>query len=900
MKRFYTILFTLTVFSLISFAQLPAPVITNAPALLTSSTTATFEWDTVAEATGYVVNFNGSGFIPSTSPFIINGLTEGSHAFSVSAVDTGGFFGISANHFFTVMFIPGDVTLVSPDSGAVNLYLPVDLEWTTASGTGTIQYHFQLSTASDFSTTLIDDTLATLTRSINSLLPNTVYYWRVAAFNEMGQGNWSEINSFRTVPAPGLVYPILGSSGHPKDVKLDWTGVPNAVYYRLDVSTSSLFGSYVYQVDSLAYTEKEVPMGVLSNGTWYYWRVTAFDTAGKTIRSNVFTFRTSATGNGDVYHTLLTWVIGGNTAYTLTPSLYWYNSTYQANVFYELEYDTTSNLEHSTSKVVVSGLTNIFYTTPTLLTGRAYYWRVRAYNASGLYSAYSVTESFVTTPGNNAPVVPVLTYPTGNTTVYTISPTLYWFVSYNNYASPYTYLVKYATSLAGLTAAVPVLTSTPSLPLTGLTSGVTYYWQVSSFDGVTYSAYSTPESFTVNGGVTSPVIPIPSWPVGNPLVYTTMPTLNWYLGTWVAGLTYDVQFNTTGIFADLTPNVTGIPYYSYTFTSDLAGGTTYYWRVRSRLGADVSDYSAIQSFTVNATAFGTIPTPVLSYPVGGVLVYTTSPQLNWYTGTGGTYLYRLRYSVNVDMSDSTLVDSLSNLYYALAGLTPGQTYYWQVQAFSGSNSGAWSAPTSFSVNSGSAPVVPIVITPSSGMKVSGQNIALTWRIPESVQGLSYEIIISDNPLMNNPTVVNNISQLQNIVGQLNGSNYYWKVRSKNANGVYSSYSSTAFFKTNNATDIADLTTIPVKYEISQNYPNPFNPSTSIKFGIPEAGLVSIKIYDILGREVKSLLNEEMKAGSYVINWNGDDNSNNKLASGNYFLRITSGTYTNTIKMMLLK
>ncbi|RPI19867.1 MAG: T9SS C-terminal target domain-containing protein [Ignavibacteriae bacterium] len=88
---------------------------------------------------------------------------------------------------------------------------------------------------------------------------------------------------------------------------------------------------------------------------------------------------------------------------------------------------------------------------------------------------------------------------------------------------------------------------------------------------------------------------------------------------------------------------------------------------------------------------------------------------------------------------------------------------------------------------------------------------------------------------------------------------------------------------------------PQKYSLSQNYPNPFNPATKINYSLAVNGLVSIKIYDILGREVKQLVNEVQNAGQYNIEWNASD-----YPSGVYFYRIESGSFSETKKMMLIK
>ncbi|MCW8811480.1 MAG: aryl-sulfate sulfotransferase [Ignavibacteriaceae bacterium] len=93
----------------------------------------------------------------------------------------------------------------------------------------------------------------------------------------------------------------------------------------------------------------------------------------------------------------------------------------------------------------------------------------------------------------------------------------------------------------------------------------------------------------------------------------------------------------------------------------------------------------------------------------------------------------------------------------------------------------------------------------------------------------------------------------------------------------------------------DIQYITDEFKLSQNYPNPFNPSTNIKYHIPTAGMVSLKVYDILGREVATLVNEEKPAGSYEVEF-----SATALSSGIYFYRLTDGNFIQTNKMVLMK
>jgi hypothetical protein len=88
---------------------------------------------------------------------------------------------------------------------------------------------------------------------------------------------------------------------------------------------------------------------------------------------------------------------------------------------------------------------------------------------------------------------------------------------------------------------------------------------------------------------------------------------------------------------------------------------------------------------------------------------------------------------------------------------------------------------------------------------------------------------------------------------------------------------------------------PFTYNLSQNYPNPFNPATTISYQLKNDGLVTIKVYDQLGKEVTTLLNEEKSVGSYQIEFNASS-----LASGVYYYRINAGNFVDTKKMILMK
>ncbi len=116
-----------------------------------------------------------------------------------------------------------------------------------------------------------------------------------------------------------------------------------------------------------------------------------------------------------------------------------------------------------------------------------------------------------------------------------------------------------------------------------------------------------------------------------------------------------------------------------------------------------------------------------------------------------------------------------------------------------------------------------------------------------------------------------------------------------ANG-YSTVSSTLIDVDNGTVGVEEISSkLPTEYSLEQNYPNPFNPTTKIRFSIPNNEVVKMTIYNSLGEEISTLINETLAAGSYEVNFDASE-----LSSGMYFYKINAGNYSYTKKMMLLK
>lgn len=121
---------------------------------------------------------------------------------------------------------------------------------------------------------------------------------------------------------------------------------------------------------------------------------------------------------------------------------------------------------------------------------------------------------------------------------------------------------------------------------------------------------------------------------------------------------------------------------------------------------------------------------------------------------------------------------------------------------------------------------------------------------------------------------------ENTIG---GSKFEYRLKQIDNNGKYK-YS-----------DIVEVEVVPTEFALYQNYPNPFNPSTKIRYQLPQAGLVSIKVYDILGAEIKEIVNELKEAGTYEIEFAAEN-----LPSSTYIYRLTTEGFSETKKMILLR
>ncbi|MFM7839485.1 MAG: S8 family serine peptidase, partial [Chitinophagaceae bacterium] len=182
----------------------------------------------------------------------------------------------------TVSFpAPASPSLLSPANANTGISLTPQLSWNAVNNAST--YNVQVSTTSDFTTTVVNRTgLSGTTLSLSTLSGTTTYYWRASATNIGGNGDWSPVWSFTTLtpvkPAtPVLVAPSDLATGIRIPVAFSWLSTSAVTSYKLELSTSSSFSTIAFTGN---YTSTSASIGGLKKNTTYYWRVRSLDVTG--------------------------------------------------------------------------------------------------------------------------------------------------------------------------------------------------------------------------------------------------------------------------------------------------------------------------------------------------------------------------------------------------------------------------------------------------------------------------------------------------------------------------------------------------------------------------------------------------------------------------------------------
>ena len=474
---------------------------------------------------------------------------------------------------------PPPPILALPSNGSTGISINPTLSWNASCGA--TSYQLQVSTTSTFSTTVFDQSGITATTfPISGLSYDTNYFWRVRAFNQVGPSAWSTVWSFRTIveapPPPLLASPPDGSLGISINSTMSWNASARATSYRLQISTTVSFSTIVF--DQSGITGTSVTVSGLSNNTLYYWRVYASNAGGTSGESVIWRFTTILAAP------LLASPPDGANCLSTNPTLIWNASSGATS--YQLQVSTNSSF--STTVVNQSGITNLTFTVSGLSFNTAYFWRVRASNASGT-SDWSSVRRFMTTLA-----APLLASPADGSTGVPINPTLTWNASGG--ATSYRLQVSITVSFSNIVFDRSGITGTAAV-VSGLSNKTLYYWRVYASNASCLSIESSPWRFTTIEA--APAAPLLASPPDGAIEVLTNPTLKWNVSS--GATSYRVQVSTAPSFSTTVRDTSGITADSLRLRILLIN-TIYYWRVYASNAGGTSPPSTPWSFTTRTTA----------------------------------------------------------------------------------------------------------------------------------------------------------------------------------------------------------------------------------------------------------------------------------------------------------
>ncbi len=540
-------------------------------------------------------------------------------------------------------------------------------------------------------------------------------------------------------------------------------GSVNSSSFTVREGSNSIVGTVSYSDTTAVFI---APVGLAPNTTYTCTITTGVKSvAGTALATNyVWTFSTIAAGTP-----ILVSPFDGAINQALSTTLNW--NTVQGANSYQLQVSLDPGFPFTVYND--STLTNTSQVVSGLTVGTTYYWRVNS-KISGGTSDYSTVWSFTTI---TVPAAPILIAPIVSAINISTSPTFTW----NAVSGASSYSLQVSTSNSFATTVYSNLTiNGTSQQVSGLVGGTVYYWRVNAKNAAGTSAYSSRSFTTITAGTPTLVAPLDG--ATNQLVN---PTMVW---NSVPGAgSYRLQVSTSNTFATTVYNDSTLTNTSQS-VSGLAVGTTYFWRVNSKISGQSSAYSDVWSFTTITPP----AVPTLVSPLNAAVNQSVTPTLIW-NDVPGADTYRVQVSTSNTFATTFYNDSTrTSTSQQILGLTIGTTYFWRVNAKNAAGTSNYSIVRSFTTIV--VPAAPVLFAPADLAVNQSVNPNLIW---VAVQGAdTYRLQVSTSNTFAS-TVYNDStlsSTSQQVSGLLVGTTYFWRVNAKNVAGT-SAYSVVRSFTT---------------------------------------------------------------------------------------------------------
>lgn len=860
----------------------PVTLISPANGLMLGNTIPLLDWGNLTEATSYKLQIYTDAFCTN----VIFDSTTNLDAMTISArkltaftkyywrvkpYKSGGEGPFCDPYNFTTGN-PPPFGIISPPIGSIICTTTPLLAWDSVPGA----IYYRVRIQESWYNVILD--LTGITSTSMTMPPGLLYTFDLPKVYDMTVDAYSSAGRIATaigdftltiVPfySPYLGSPSNGSSGQSLTPQLlwgDWAYSLIPINYQVQVSQSPVFDVNIIDSSGITILNMTVPSGKLSYDGLYYWRVRNYTCRGYGNWSYQWNFTT-------LHNPALPYLLSPPNqtgVLNLTPVLDWSdvaNATkYRIQVSQDINFNSTlidNNTVTSSQFTIPTGILNIF---------NNYYWRVSVFNGTN-WTDFTLTYSFMTVQG-----IPLLIYPANNATGLTLTFTLDW----NDVPSAENYSLQLSTSPDFQTPLLldvsGVTSSEYQIPQNVLVNRTTYYWRVRAHNSSSFSEWSEVRNFftTVDGpGLISPV--------NNAIGQSLTPVLDW--NDVQNALSYSLQLSAEQSFNNLILNQSGLTVSQFTIPSNtLTNNIKYYWRVRTIYTSGPSEWSAVFNFTT------IIAPPVLVSPLNESVDNVLTPMLDWNDVSGATG-YKVQVSKFIDFSAllceySELTESHLTLPENL--LTTNTLYYWRVNATNSGGTSVWSSIWSFkTLLTPQEKILSIISTVDSmqnvGILNNGNANSLKVKLNNALDKINRNQFNAAINMLNSFT--------NEVQGYINSAKL---TQEQGQNLIDRAIDVINMLSGDNAQLFID---VPKEYKLFQNYPNPFNPTTLIKVDIPKDSYVKLVIYDILGREVTRLIDEQLMAGYYDYEFNASS-----LSSGIYFYRLIAGDYVSIKKMLIIK
>ncbi|MBI5470995.1 MAG: VCBS repeat-containing protein [Ignavibacteriae bacterium] len=504
----------------------------------------------------------------------------------------------------------------------------------------------------------------------------------------------------------------------------------------------------------------------------------------------------------------------------------------------------------------------------------------------GSYTGLAIDRYWTVNQGSTIPNMPSLVSPPNNATAVPQTGNLQW-----NAATGATgYRVQASLDAtfanAALLAVNRVVTGTSYAYSLG--AATKYYWRVAAVNGGFMSDYTAAFNFTTTGSAATQVPTIVA-PVSGSTNQPALLTLKVRRTTDASR--YNWQVSTLPSFTTFVVNATTA---DTTYAGQFTGGQTFYLRARGMNDLGSSTFSAIDTFTI-------MPPPgrttLLAPTNNAVNVPSDSVVFVWRV-VPNTASYNLQLST---VNTSVTYNGLTDTTYKVRNLAKLTNYSWKVEAINAGGTGYYTTAFAFTTII-AVPGQPQPSAPAANATGVSRNPKFTWG-PVATAAKYRLQIATDNAfatIIRDTVVYEDTLCILGPAHQLGSEvDYFWRLYAGNVGGFGNASSARLF--TTGTTAVEEYAGVPTEYALMQNYPNPFNPTTIIRYDIPKSSNVKLTIYDVLGREVATLVNEVQTVGRHRIEWNAVG-----VSTGVYFYRIEAkgqdgaGSFTAVKKLLFMK